>query len=143
MKTLTAANSVILITVPSLFPIPQQLQGYAADDVFDIDGLATSEVQMGVDGKLSAGWVPQAVVQNITLQADSDSIAVFEALYAAQQLAQEVYPIVGLVRLPAVKRTYSMPKGFLTNYAPIANGKKVLQARRFQITWETITAAPF
>lgn len=143
MKTLTAANSVILITVPSLFPIPQQLQGFSADDVFGIDALTTAEVQMGVDGKLSAGWVPQAIVQNFTLQADSDSIAIFEALYTAQQVAREVYPIVGLVRLPAVKRSYAMPKGFLTNYAPIADGKKILQPRKFAITWESISVAPF
>ena len=51
-KTLTAANSVILLTIPSLFPVAQQLQGFSAEDVFDTDQLDTAETMMGVDGKL-------------------------------------------------------------------------------------------
>jgi hypothetical protein len=142
-KTLTAANSVILLTIPSLFPIAQQLQGYAADDVFDTDQLETAETMMGVDGKLSGGWIPKEVKQNFTLQADSDSVAVFEVWYAAQQSVRELYYASGAITLPAVNRKLIMTKGILTGYSPSPNAKKILQPRKFTITWEAITTAPF
>lgn len=143
MKTLTAANSVILLSVQGLFNTPVQLQGYAADDVFDIEDLTTAETMMGVDGKLSAGWVPQPIVQNFTLQADSDSVTFFEQWYQAQQRVREVYAAAGSTSLPSVGRKYTMRKGILTKYAAAPNGKKVLQPRRFTVTWEAIAAAPF
>ena len=143
MKTLTAANSVILLSVQGLFNTPVQLQGYAADDVFDIEDLTTAETMMGVDGKLSAGWVPQPIVQSFSLQADSDSVAFFEQWYQAQQRVREVYAASGSTSLPAVGRKYSMRKGILTKYNAAPAGKKVLQPRRFTVTWEAISAAPF
>ena len=142
-KTLTAANSVILLSIPSLFGTPVQLQGYAADDVFDIDALDTAETMMGVDGKLSAGWVPKEIKQTFTLQADSDSVAFFEQWYQAQQRVRELYAANGTTALPSVGRSYTMAKGFLTSYSPAPAGKKVLQPRKFVVTWEAIRSAPY
>lgn len=143
MKTLTAANSVILLSIPGLFNTPVQLQGYAADDVFDIEQLDTAETMMGVDGKLSAGWVPKEIKQSFTLQADSDSVAFFEQWYQAQQRVREVYAASGSTALPSVGRKYNMRKGFLTGYSAAPNGKKVLQPRKFVVTWEALVSAPF
>jgi len=35
-----------------------------------------------------------------------------------------------------------MTKGALSGFAPTPDGKKVLQPRKFKITWESIVAAP-
>lgn len=141
-KTITAANAVILIQIPGLYPVPQQLQGFAADDVFDTESLQPTETMMGVDGHLSVGFVFNEVKQNFALQADSDSIALFENWFGAMQTAREAYVATGQVQLRAVERKYAMARGALTGYSPTPGAKKVLQPRRFQITWESITAAP-
>ncbi len=140
-KTLTAANAVLLLTVAGLFDTPLPLQGFEVDDIYDVDNVVPAETKMGVDGKLSGGWVPVPIVQNITLQADRDSISVFEDWYNAQQTAQEVYIANGSILLPSVERSYVMTKGFLTGYKPTPDGKKVLQARKFAVTWERVTSA--
>lgn len=142
-KTLTAANSVILLTIPSLFPVAQQLQGFSAEDVFDTDQLDTAETMMGVDGKLSAGWIPKEIKQTFSLQADSDSVAFFETWYASQQQARELYFASGAVSLPAVNRKYVMTKGVLTGFSAVPKAGKILQPRKFTITWEALYAAPF
>jgi hypothetical protein len=142
MKTLTAANSVILLSVQGLFSTPVQLQGFAADDIFDTDQLDIAEVVMGVDGKMSAGWVPQIVKQNYSLQADSDSVYFFETWYQAQQRVREVYTAVGSILLPATGRKYNMAKGILSGYSPTPSAKKTLQPRKFTVAWEAITQAP-
>lgn len=141
-KTLTGANSVLLLGVTGLFDVPRQLQGFATDDVYDADAVDSAETVPGVDGKLSGGWVYAPIRQGYTLQADSDSIDFFETLYAAQQQVQEIYRLFGSIYLPSVQRTYAMTRGILTNYAPMPTVKKILQPRKFYIVWERITAGP-
>lgn len=140
--SLTAANATIFLTVGTVFPVPVQLQQFSTDDVFSIDSLSSAEVQMGVDGKLSGGFVYREVMQHFTLQANSPSNAIFDAWYAAQQAAQDVISATGLTRLKSVNTSYVLTNGFLTAYKPAPDAKKVLQARQYTITWESISAAP-
>lgn len=142
MATITAANSQIVLVVATVFPVGQQLQGFAADDVFDTEALDNAETLMGVDGKLSGGYVFNPVKQNFALQADSPSNLIFDAWFAAQQAASEVYIASAVIHLPAVSRSYVMNRGFLTSYKPTPDAKKVLQPRKYQITWESIIPGP-
>ncbi|WP_049018403.1 phage tail fiber protein, partial [Burkholderia multivorans] len=109
---------------------------------FDTEALTPAEVVMGVDGKLSAGYTPVPTKQNISLQADSDSNLIFEAWHLAQQTAKEVYFASAIVRLPSVSKSYVLTNGVLTSYMPIPDAKKILQPRKFQITWESVVGAP-
>jgi len=140
--TLTVANSVYLLVIPDLFPIPQQLQGYAADDVFSTEAVDSVEVVMGVDGQLSAGWMPTPKKQTIVLQADSVSSLMFDAWQQAQEAVRDAFVADGFITLPSLGRIYTCTKGFLTSYMPIPDARKILQPRRFQITWESIIGAP-
>lgn len=141
--TLTAANSVILLSVANLYDVPQQLQGFAADDVFDTGSVTPTETSMGVDGKLSGGFVFNPIVMNVSLQADSDSNIFFENWIAAMVKARETYIATGQVALPSVQRKYAMVRGFLTSHPPTAPVRKTLQPRRYTITWEQVTPAPY
>lgn len=142
MGTLTAADTVLMLSQPILFPVPVQLQGFAADDVYDVDQIKSVEVSMGVDGVLSGGFVFQEVVQNITLQADSDSNDFFDIWWLQMQAAKTTYPVNGLISLPAVATKFAQIKGFLTGYSPAPAAKRILQPRKHQITWEKIAPAP-
>lgn len=141
-RTLTAANAVLLISVTNLFPVPVQIQGFSADDVTDTESLQSVETAMGVDGKLSGGFIFAPVMQNYALQADSDSIAFFEAVYAAMQQARETYVLSGSLMLKSVQRRYTMTRGFLRNYTPTPSVKRILQPRRFSIEWGSVSGAP-
>lgn len=141
-NTITAANSILMLSVANLFPTPIQMQGFAADDIFDTEEVETAETVMGVDGRLSAGYVPVPINQNISLMPDSASIAFFENWIQAQDQARELYIATGTVRLLSVHRTYAMERGFLTRYPRTPAAKRTLQARRFQIRWERVTSAP-
>lgn len=142
MATLTAANSVYMITVIGLFDAPQQLQGFAADDMFDTDAIENVELLMGVDGVLSAGWIPTQKKQTISLQADSASNLIFDAWAAAEEAAREKFIAGGIIRLPALSTSYAMVRGFLSSYRPVPPAKKILQPRQFGITWNFIQPAP-
>jgi hypothetical protein len=136
--TITAANSVVTLVVLGLYNTPQQLQGYAADDVFDTDAVEPAEIVMGVDGRMSAGWVPYTTKQKYSIMPDSPSSVFFETWLAAQNAQRELYFANGNTYLPAVSRSYVMTRGVLSNIQAIAPAKKVLQMRTFEITWSFI-----
>ena len=142
MGSITSANAALTLAVPPLFPVPQQLQGFSADDVYDVQAIKSVEVMMGVDSVLSGGFVYREVVQEITLQADSASNLFFDTWWSQMQAAQDVYTAQGLIKLPSISSKFIQSKGFLTGYKPAPGGKKVLQPRRYEITWERIFPAP-
>ena len=138
-KTLTAANAIIMLSISGLYSVAQQLQGFAAEDVFDADAIDTAETSMGVDGRLSAGLVLNPIKQGFTLQGDSDSIDLFDNWYLAQLAVKDLYWASGSVTLKSIGRKYTMTNGVLQNYKPISDAKKILQPRKFSLVWESVT----
>lgn len=137
-KSLTAATAVYMLSLPDVFPIPQQLQGFSADDVFSIEQVPSAEVLMGVDGKLSGGFIYAPIPQTITLQADSDSNFVFDQWWSAQQQQQEAFIASAVITMKTVQTKWNLTRGFLTSYKPAPDAKKILQPRQFQITWNFV-----
>jgi hypothetical protein len=139
---LTAANAVITITQATLFPTPQQLQGFSADDVTDMDPVKILEHLMGVDGVLSFGfvWVPR--MQNITLQGDSDSCSVFDTISTQQEAGNTAYPLTGLIILPAIPLQFTCINGALETYNPMPPVRRIIQPRKFGIVWNKVIPQP-
>jgi hypothetical protein len=140
-STITSANSVVSIIVPGLFPSPVQLQGYSTDKAWDTAAVVLTETQIGVDGRKTAGLVFNAVKQTYSFQADSPSIAFFEAIFAAQRVARDVYYITAIVDLPSTGQSYVCNKGTLEDYNSVASAGKVLNAREFSINWGSVIPA--
>lgn len=141
MASITAQNAVYILAVPGVIS-STQLQGFSADDIFTTDVMEIAETLMGVDGKLSAGLINVPVKQSITLQADSASNSVFESWYVQMRQIRDVYFANASVTLTSIGRKYSLTNGALTGYMPISDAKKVLQPRKFTITWEAVATAP-
>lgn len=142
MKTLTTANSALSLMARGLFNVPQAIQGYATDDSFAVDDVNPVETMMGVDGKLSGGYVPYATVMTIMLQADSDSIEFFDTILETQKANKEAFILDGVLIVQGSGHKYALTKGFLSTSTPAETAKKVLQPRKFTITWENCTKAP-
>ena len=139
MSSITSANATLVLSVAGLYPSPQQIQGFAAEDIFSMDAIDPAELYMGADGNLSAGFTYVAVKQSIHLQADSPSNKIFEALRQFELSNVEKSVISGVITIPSVKKQYSLVNGYLTSYPPIADAKRVLQPRKYEITWQTVT----
>lgn len=140
--SITSANATYLLAILPLFPVPQQLQGFAADNIFGTDPLDVAETSMGVDGRLSAGFVFVPVTQNISLQADSLSNNVFDVWHQAEQLVKEKYRCQGIVMLTSIGKKWALNNGVLKTYPPIPDAAKTLQPRRYGITWESVSPSP-
>jgi hypothetical protein len=119
-----------------------QIQGWAVDDAFDFEDVSPTETMMGVDGVLSGGYVIVARPMTVTLQADSDSNGFFEAWDSGQQALRIAAPAEGQLIQTSIQKAATLITGFLTRTHPFADAKRVLQPRKFQITWQRIIATP-
>lgn len=141
-NTITSANAVLTLAITGLFDTPQQLTNFSADDIFTVEPRQAAEIMMGVDGILSGGFVFNPTVQNISLMADSNANDIFDQWVRAQEIQKDIYYANAIVVLISINRTYTMNKGVLTTYPPVADAARVLRPRRFTINWESVTAAP-
>jgi hypothetical protein len=141
VASLTGANAVITLSQAVLFPVPQQLQGFAADNVTGMDAATILERYMGVDGVLSFGFVWTERVQNIHLQANSASNAFFDVINAQQQAIGDVYTLSGTIYLPSIGLKLNCSNGGLENYPPMPEVKKLLQPRTYRIIWNLVSPA--
>ncbi len=142
MTTITAVNAIITLTIPGVFNQPQQLQQFSVDDVADVDTLTLCEELMGVDGHLSAGFVFNAVKYVYTLQANSPSCFVFDTWKQAQDAQQDTFPANGNLLLKSLGTKWTWRNGFLKEYSPAPNVKKILQPRKFGVVWERVSSQP-
>lgn len=142
MADLTSANSIIWLSIPLVLPVPQQLQQFAIDDIFSTAPVVPIEVVMGVDGVLSGGYVPREKKTTFMLQANSPSNQVFDSWSSIQDANTTAYTATGVITLPTLGLTFALTKGFLTSYVPITDAKKILQPRRYEITWQSIIGSP-
>lgn len=124
--TLTVANSSIVMTIEGLFPSGVTLSGYAADNVFEFGAVESKELSMGIDGKYSAGFVHNPIPFTLTLQADSESLDVFEQIWARETANRDALGVGLTVALPATGKRYVLRNGYLQSYqAP--SGQRTLQ----------------
>lgn len=143
MATLTSANSSLVLAIANLYPSPQLIQGYTADDAFMAESLDMAEVVMGVDGIMSSAFIFNPVKMTITLQATSPSIDIFDAWSNFQRGSRELYQANGSIVLPAIGKKYTLTNGVLTSSKLFPDVKKTLQPVAYSLTWESVIAENF
>lgn len=141
MSDITSANSIVAITVPGLFPTPIILEGYSADAAWNTDNRTGAEVQRGVDGRQTAGVVKNSTKQTFHFQADSPSVAIFDAIDTAQDTTNTIYYIQATITLPGPKKVYSGVRGVLMEVKPIPDAGKVLAPVEYVISWESLRSS--
>lgn len=141
-NTITSANAALTINVPGISPVPVPIEGFSTDDAFDTENVAPTETLMGVDGLLSGGHTPYPVKLKIVLQADSAANAFFDQWRQAMDQANETFSANATLVTTSIGKIFTFVGGFLTGAMPTPQGKKVLQPQTYEITFQSVTAAP-
>lgn len=140
-RTLTSANSTFTLAVTGLYAVPVSIQGYAVDNMFEIDAAEVADVQMGADGKLSGGYTPTPRKLTVHLQADSPSRELFRVWDSAQRNTKDLYTATGVITIPSLSETYTLVRGFLQTVNVMPGAKKVLQPTDYVIMFESVITA--
>jgi hypothetical protein len=142
MPSITSVNAIYLLNIRNLYPVPQQLEGWSADDAFMTDPQETKESYRGIDGRHSAGLVLNLVQQTVTLSADSPSNVIFDKWNAAEKQVRDVYFATGVIYLPSIGLKFTLTNGILFSYVPIPDVAKSLRPRKFVLRYEESIVAP-
>jgi hypothetical protein len=142
MSSLTSVNAAMALAIPLVFPVPQNISGWSADDAFTTDVLELAETVMGIDGQFHAGYVINPYKMNLTIMPDVDTANFFAVWQQYMQTTKEVAQANGSIILKAVNGKYVLSQGYLTSASPIPDVKKILQPLKFQITWGSILKVP-
>lgn len=139
MKTITSANSIFLLAVGTIYPVQQRIEGFSADTAWMFDSVNNAEVYQGVDGKMSAGWVPHLTPMTIVLQPDKEGWEIFKNWHMAEESIREKLLADGTISIPSLGKRYVLSNGVLTGFDPAPGAKKTMQPLTYKITWETVT----
>jgi hypothetical protein len=126
-KTITAGNVQFSLSIPDLGIGPVVLEGYAADDIFDVPSVSKTETVDGVDGNMSHGWVYSSTKMDIHIMPDSPSAAVFQQWAQAMDQRRDSVAGVATVIYPGLGATFSLSKVVLKDAPPMSSLKKVAQ----------------
>jgi hypothetical protein len=141
MSTITSANSSFAIVIPGVYSAPRSIQGYATDDAFATEAIEKVETKMGIDGKLSAGYIFNPYKMSITLQGDSASFDIFTNWQLAQDAVREVIAAAATIIIPSIHYKFAMSNGYLSKFQAMPEAKKTLDPLKFEITWEKVIGA--
>jgi hypothetical protein len=126
-----------------VFSVAQQVVGYATDDAFATEEIDVAETMMGVDARMSSGYIPVIIPMTVMLQADSPSIlGVFEAWHSSNRANQTNYYAQGTILLPSISLQYQLVNGVLQRVTAFPHAKRVLQPVSYRISWESYAASP-
>ena len=140
--TITSANASITLVIPGLYTSPQQLQGFTADDITEIEEIEAAINVMGIDGFLSSGFVYAMIPQRIALMPDSSSIPIFDNWYQYELSVVEKVRASGILTYTSINTRYTMTKGSLTRISPATSARRTLSPRQWTIVWESVSPAP-
>lgn len=140
---ITASNSIFMLSVATIFPVAQRLQGFASEAAFATDAVETAQTGKGVDGRMFAGYTPYNTPQNITIMPDSPSLPLFLQWLASMKATQGIFVASGTLSIPSIRQKWTLSNGVLQRAPAIPTAQKVLQAMEFQIVWDNVDPAPF
>lgn len=138
--SITSANAVFNLTIAgptsgtNLYSgVP--LQMFAVDNAFAAEVVDTAEVEVGVDGYGVAGYRPHEVPMSIRFEAASASLTVFEDWFATQDAINDVLFASAIILMPSIGRQYALPQGVLMRVSTMAEARRILADREFNIHW--------
>lgn len=138
---ITSANSTLIITVSALAIASVAMEGYAVDNAWALDDAETAVAQVGIDGKMTAGWVPRLNPLTLSFAPNSPSVATLSTIINAQDTQMTIYTLQGVLSCPSVGKSWTLSNGVLTRAKMIPDGSRILGPQSFQMTFESVRPA--
>lgn len=129
-RTLTAANSILLVRAKGYNTQWVKMEGFAADSAFDFGQGQIGETVIGVDGVQSGGFTPYETDFNIQLQANSPSRSFFDGVINHINKTQETVAFEFSVEIPSIRKRYQQ-SGFMVNVPGGTTAKKLLESATY------------
>lgn len=137
-KFLTSMNSTLVLSQDEYFPAGVQIEGFSTDAMIQADDAEKGIAVMGVDGKMSVARVPYITNFTVTLQSDSDSNGVFDAIEDYERIKRNPLKCRFTLTVPALNAAYTFNNCIITNVNPIPPHARTIGARAYKIACERV-----
>ena len=141
LGNITSANAQLYLTVDELYPAGIPLQNFSADSMATSDDMEISQVRMGVDGGMAAGYVANPYAVTITLEASSPSLETMQSILQAMKVNKRTYECSLILVIPATGQVHKWSHGVLTNGNPVPAPKRVLDPTSWKFAFQDYTVA--
>ena len=135
---LSVSGITLTLAVPGVVS-STPLVGYAPDDLYTIEDRDTGETMMGLDGVLSGGYVPAAVIITFKQMANSLTESFFDNWAAAEDQAFVKYPGSAIIVYPGLSKQAILTNGFLRARKPLPDAAKLLQPQTHRVEFQSIS----
>jgi len=134
--SITSANSVLTLAIQDLFPVPQKIEGFRTDAMFDGGTRELAHGEMGADGFVAYGFIFNLRQLTIELLANSPSIPFFDNWVNATESAREVFICNGTILLPAINKKVTLVNGTLKTEPGFPAAKATLDGVRYELMFQ-------
>lgn len=129
-KTLTSANSVVMVRCKGVYDEYFRLEGYQTDNAFSFGDVAIGETRMGVDGKQSGGYTPHETQLTVALEANSPSRPRLENIRKWFNSKMETAPVDFIIEIPSIGERHT-GSGFMVGLSGGASAQKLLSGTTY------------
>lgn len=129
-KTLTNANSTLKFQCEGVYDQMTLASDFGADNRTQADARTIAESRVGVDGKLSVGYVANSQNFTVTLQPNSPTIEAFRNIMRHFDNNMEVIVMNFEQDYPSVRRKATF-SGTMTSAPSMSGGGKLLAEETF------------
>lgn len=138
-KHITAASVIMTLVADELYPTGRTIEGFAEDSLRSLEDLTLNESIMGVDGKLSHGFVEYPTVLTLNLMPDQNGYTVFENIAQAQKTLRAPIILSMTIVDVSLNRKYTLTRGALNSWKPMPDATRTMQAVDAVMTFERCT----
>lgn len=135
---ITSANSTIVLSCDELYPAGVQLQGFSADQSISQADEEIAVTRMGVDGHMSAGYVPAIKSITISIEPQSPSCEMLDTIYLASQTNRKPYKCTLSVNIPSLGKNLTYSNGILKGWKILPDHKNVLDPINATFDFESV-----
>ena len=124
---ITSANATMVMIVEDLYPAGVPITNFSTDQMIDGD--------MGVDGGMAAGFVPNPWNVTISLEASSPSFKVMQTLAQVMVTNKCTYEVSLIITVPALNQVHVYRKGVLLTGKGLPGIRKTLEPTQWKFTF--------
>ena len=141
LLNISSANAALTCIVPNFYPQGFEVDDYAANDMFNTDGITNAELVMGADGKLHAGQIFNLFPFSITLSPTSAAGFKIEDWFTYELTTGAKMECNMVLILASIKRKYNLIDGVLVSFSQLPSGARILQPRTASFAFRSIVGS--
>ncbi len=141
LNNITSANASAILTVDTLYPAGIVLEQFATDQGINFDEVSYSQSRMGVDGKMTSGFIPSIKSLVLLLEASSPSLTALSQLAQMMTQNRTTYNCTLIVTIPSLNKVFTYSNGVLESGKVVPDNKKVLEPVSFRFQFESFKSS--